>query len=218
MTILLLTILALLTALIHLWTEFHGPRWLIYFAKPATTILILIVAFVASTPTTRAYQAAIVIGLLFAVVGDIMLMLPTDRFVAGLVSFLVTHLCYIIAFATQTRWPVWSPWALFVPLYAGVIYALLHRHLGALRVPVMVYMAAIVVMAWQGVTLADQQRMLWAHAAGVGSILFVISDSVLALNRFRHPVAGAQLIVLSTYYVAQWLIAWSVYGTLSYLA
>lgn len=208
----LLTSLALLTAVAHLWAESHGPRWLIYLAKPATTTLILLVALAAKPPLGPLYQSAIGIGLFFALAGDIFLMLPTDRFVAGLVSFLITHLCYIVAFGAQIYPPFWSPASVAVLLYALLIYGLLYRHLGHLRIPVLLYMMAIAVMAWLGVTLATEQQSAWALAAGVGSVLFVISDSVLALNRFRHPFAAAQWIVLITYYLAQWLIAWSVSG------
>ncbi len=208
--IVLLTLLALLTALLHLWAESHGPQWLIYFAKPTTTTLILLVALVAKPPVGPLYQSAIGIGLLFALAGDIFLMLPTDRFIAGLVSFLITHLCYIVAFGTQIRPPFWSPATLLLLLYALLIYGLLYRHLGHMRMPVLLYLVAIAAMAWLGLLFATQQQSVWALAAGVGSVLFVISDSVLALNRFRRPFAGAQWLVLTTYYLAQWLIAWSV--------
>ncbi len=210
--IILLTSLALLTALLHLWAEYHGPRWLIYLAKPTTTTLILLVAFVAKTPVGPRYQWIIGIGLLFALAGDIFLMLPTDRFVAGLLSFLITHLCYIVAFGAQIHPPFWSPAGVVLLLYALLIYGLLHRHLGAMQLPVLLYMIAIATMAWLGLTLATQQPYAWTVAAAAGTVLFVISDSVLALNRFRRPFAAAQWLVLSTYYLAQWLIAWSVGG------
>ena len=58
----LLTLLALLTALLHLWAEYHGPRWLLYVAKPTTTTLILLVALVAKTPVGPFYQWASGIG------------------------------------------------------------------------------------------------------------------------------------------------------------
>ncbi len=212
MNTLLLSTLALLTALLHLWAAYRGPQWLVYLAKPMTTTLILLMAFTAAAPMGPLYQWAVVIGLLFALAGDIFLMLPTDRFVAGLVSFLITHLCYIIAFGTQSQPPFWSPGSVGVLLYALIIYALLHRHLGRMRLPVLLYLVAIAAMAWLGLALATEQQSLWAIAAGAGSVLFVISDSVLALNRFRQPFAAAQLLVLSTYYLAQWLIAWSVHG------
>jgi len=44
----------------------------------------------------------------------------------------------------------------------------------------------------------------------MGAVLFIVSDSVLAWNRFRKKFQNAQTVILSTYYAAQWLIALSV--------
>jgi uncharacterized membrane protein YhhN len=67
-------------------------------------------------------------------------------------------------------------------------------------------------MGWQA---AEQHLAL--HTAGtlaalVGAVLFVVSDSLLAFNRFVRPFRMAQPAVLSTYFFAQWLIARSVGG------
>lgn len=204
--------LALATALLHVGAEYSGHRTLTYVAKPATTTLILLLALRAPMPVAAEYQWAVIIGLIFALAGDTFLMLPSDQFLAGLVSFLLTHLCYIVAFAGLTASPYWSPAVPLLLLYGIGSYALLHNYVGSMRIPVLLYMTAILVMAWLALAMAWQQPGLWATYAAWGSILFVISDSVLAFNRFRRPVAGGQLIVLSTYYLAQWLIASSLYG------
>lgn len=206
----LFSLLIVLTAATHLWADYNGPRWLIYIAKPATTTLILAIALIAPQPVSAFYQAAIVAGLLFSLAGDIFLMLPQDRFVAGLVSFLLAHGCYIAAFGSQVAWPPLSLWGLPVVVFAVGIYTLLTPHLGKLRLPVLVYMAVIALMAWLAITLFVQQGEAWTLWAAIGAVLFVISDSALALNRFRKPFWSAQLIVLGTYYVAQWLITRSV--------
>jgi uncharacterized membrane protein YhhN len=208
----ILSLLALGTAVLHLWAEYRGPQWLTYAAKPATTVLIVLVALTAPTVISPLYYWLIVIGLLFGLAGDIFLMLPRDRFIAGLVSFLINHLFYIVAFGSRIALPGWSVAGVGVVLYALLIYGLLYRHLGALQIPVIVYMVTIATMAWFGLALAGQQPGVWTLTAGVGSVLFVVSDSALALNRFRKPFAAAELIVLSTYYLAQWLIALSVRG------
>ena len=206
-----ISLLALAATLLLLWAEQLAAKWLIYIAKPTATTLILLLALLAPAPVAEGYRWAIVVGLLFALAGDIFLMLPSDRFLAGLVSFLITHLCYIVAFAGQAVAPYWSPLGLGVLIYGGIVYGLLHPHLGSMRIPVLVYMTAILAMTWLALAMAWQQPGAWATFATWGSIFFVISDSVLALNRFRRPFAAAQWIVLSTYYLAQWLIAWSLF-------
>lgn len=205
-----LSLLALSTALLHIFAEYQGKRRLVYLAKPVTTTLLLIIAVVAPQPMSTFYQVAIVIGLLFSLAGDIFLMLPADRFLAGLVSFLLAHLCYITAFASVLRTWRLSWWGVPVILFAGGVYWLLRPHVGAMRLPVLIYMAIISLMAWLAISLYFQRGEGWALAAAVGAVLFVISDAALALNHFRQRFWSAQLLVLGSYYVAQWLIAMSV--------
>lgn len=206
----LLSITACATAVIHLWAEYTGRHWLIYGAKPATTTCLLLIALYATAPVSQFYQIAISVGLLFSLAGDIFLMLPRDHFIAGLVSFLLAHLCYIGAFGAQVTWPFLSWWGLPVVGFAIGIYRLLAPHLGKMQLPVLVYMTVISLMAWVAITLFVQQQTTWALWAASGALLFVISDSTLALNRFRQRFWSAQLLVLGTYYAAQWLIALSV--------
>jgi uncharacterized membrane protein YhhN len=80
--------------------------------------------------------------------------------------------------------------------------------LGDRRLPVLVYMLAIVTMAWQAARWSGLHTAA-AGLAAAGSALFVLSDSVLAWNRFARPFRAAQAVVLSTYFAAQWLIALS---------
>lgn len=210
MIVWLLSTLALVTALLHLWAEYTARPWLVYFTKPATTSLLLLIALGADTPVQPFYPLSIRMGLLFSLVGDIFLMLPRDRFIAGLVSFLLAHLWYIGAFGAAVRWPFFSWWGLPVVVFAVGIYVLLVPHLGKMRLPVAIYMVVIALMAWLAISLFAQEHARWTFAAASGAVLFVISDATLALNRFRQRFWSAQLIVLGTYYLAQWLIALSV--------
>src|SRR5690606_41962032 len=96
-----LPLLTAVSACLAILGKYRGPGPLVYLFKPLTTVLILLLALLASPPVTPAYQWLIVLGLLFSLAGDVFLMLPRDRFVAGLVSFLIAHLFYIAAFAQQ---------------------------------------------------------------------------------------------------------------------
>ena len=72
-----------------------GPRlsWLGYVFKPLTLIPILGLALTAPPARPPRYRWGIVAGLLFSLAGDVLLMLPSDRFLAGLLSFLAAHVC-----------------------------------------------------------------------------------------------------------------------------
>jgi uncharacterized membrane protein YhhN len=205
-----LTLLIAACATLTLWADRRDSRRAFYLLKPLTTVLILALAALAPQPVSRGYQALVCAGLLFSLAGDVFLMLPRDRFVAGLASFLVAHLFYVAAFAPR-------PPALAAPLvlaalvaYGGVLLRALWPRLGDLRAPVAVYATALLVMAWQAAERWAAVDTTSALLAMLGAGLFVISDSVLAWERFRRRHAYGQAVVLGTYFAAQWLIASSV--------
>jgi uncharacterized membrane protein YhhN len=138
-------------------------------------------------------------------------MLPSDRFVAGLLAFLVAHLLYIVAFASEIKVGALTWWPL-IPLiiYGVVICVILVPSLGVLKSPVLVYVVVILIMAWLAWERWIQTGQSGALLAFAGAILFVISDTILALNRFRGAFELARALNLITYFAAQWLIASSV--------
>jgi len=90
------------------------------------------------------------------------------------------------------------------------MFSILAPHLGKMKLPVLVYMVVILVMAWQAWERWHQTGQSAALLAFLGAVLFCISDSALAVNRFRGSYKMARLLTLSTYFAAQWLIARSV--------
>ncbi|MBW2402134.1 MAG: lysoplasmalogenase [Deltaproteobacteria bacterium] len=150
------------------------------------------------------------LGLIFSLAGDVFLMLPSDRFLPGLASFLVAHLLYIAAFSQiegfQLSLSALAPFA----LASAALLRLLWPHLAGMQIPVLVYVVVIVTMGWQATAQWSSVGETWALLALVGAIFFTISDAALALNRFRAAFASAPATILSSYYLAQWLIALSV--------
>src|SRR3954469_1473839 len=131
----------LLFALIEVVCEQTGRGRLVYLFKPLTTLLIILLALSRTPIQGEGYKFLIVAGLIFSMCGDIFLMLPSDRFMAGLVSFLVAHLFYITAFAQGFPgmvglWPL-AP----LGLYGVGMYRFLSPGLGKMRLPVVIYMA-----------------------------------------------------------------------------
>lgn len=189
---------------------------LVYVFKPLTTLVIAALAVLLVGGAGRGYSQAILIGLLFSLAGDIFLMLPNDRFLPGLISFLIAHIAYLVAF---TR---------FVPLGAAplayVLVALAEATIlwilwpgipRRMRLPVLTYVVILGMMAAQAITQAVVLDVQAAWIAAVGGVLFVFSDSVLAYNRFRRPVRRARLIILSSYWAAQTMIGASVALTIA---
>ena len=203
-----LILLAVISASIHIRAEYRGPRQRIYIFKPLTMLLIGLVAILGQGAPPF-YKVMIITGLVFSIMGDVFLMPPSDRFVAGLVAFLIAHLFYIGAFVPAIgafRWWPLVPFALF-----GLgVYLYLAPSLGKLKLPVLLYVGVIMVMAWVAWERWLQTGQSGALLAAFGAVLFVISDTILALNRFRVPFKSARFFNLTTYFTAQWLIAGSV--------
>lgn len=190
----------------------HPPdRTLFYVFKPLTTILILAAALLPGTFRTDAYARAIGVGLLFSLSGDIWIMLPGNRFLYGLVSFLLAHICYIFAFSNDAP-ANGFPWSVFpLALIGGFILAYLWPALPAgMKPAVSLYVAVIVVMAGLAANRAVAQFSTGTFFAAIGALLFMASDSILAVDRFRRPFHLSQAALLATYYSGQLMIALSI--------
>ena len=209
MLLILLTVLATIAAALTISAEYHGPRRSVFIFKPLTIVLIISIVFLPKYPVSPFYRYMIAAGLVCSLIGDVFLMLPSDYFRSGLVSFLIAHLLYVAAFLFEGNRAV-SLWAA-VPLviYGGLMLTCLWRGLDKLKGPVIVYMLALLLMA-----LIASSRFLITKQGGsllaaTGAILFVASDSILAVDKFRRGFRIAQLLILTTYFVAQCLIALS---------
>ncbi|MGB8326869.1 MAG: lysoplasmalogenase, partial [Steroidobacteraceae bacterium] len=145
-----------------------------------------------------------------SLVGDVLLMLPSERFVPGLASFLLAHVAYVVAFTAGVARDA-NP-AILLPLLlaAAMLLRVLWNGLAGLRGPVLLYAAVIVVMAWSAWARVQTAPGPGALLAAAGATLFMLSDALLALNRFRHPFRSAQAWIMVTYVAAQTLISLSV--------
>jgi uncharacterized membrane protein YhhN len=181
----------------------QGWRWLHWSGKPLATALIFVLAWRARPAQSPRYRRLILAGIACSLLGDVLLMLPGDLFVPGLVAFLCGHLCFIAAFLGDSRFGA-RPLLLLACLgYGAVNLYLLWDAIGApLRVPVIVY---VLVLACMG-----GQALVRARLAALGALMFLLSDSLLAWNRFHGAIPWSSLWVLSAYYLALWWIARSV--------
>jgi uncharacterized membrane protein YhhN len=191
---------------------YDGKRLIVYLTKPMTMIIILVLALVGRDHAPSRYANLVLIALVCSLVGDIFLMLPSDQFVPGLVSFLIAHLFYIAAFRSRVAGlgPAW----LVLPFcaYGLAAFWILLPDLGELKLPTIAYLLVILTMAWQAAVRWNAMRDRSSLVAMAGALLFVTSDSIIAFNRFhtRFYLAGA--LIMSTYFGAQWLIALSVFA------
>ena len=176
-------------------------RPLEYVCKPATLALLLAAAVVLHPAhgDVRAWFAA---GLALSLAGDVFLMLPNEQFVAGLASFLLGHIAYVIGFALEAHSVGWAVVGAAVVVAAigsvgrRVVLAVRGGPEPELVAPVVVYLLVISTM----VVMACSTTLGWA-VAGAG--LFYVSDATLAWNKFVRPIDRGHLAVMVTYHLGQ---------------
>ncbi len=187
----------------------HHP-FLSYCVQVFISLLILAFALKASAEKKIRYKHRIGMGLVCSMGGEFFLALPSDLFLAGLVCFWLAHVCYLSAFLTDSR-PVQHrlPFLLAAG-YGSVLISILWSGVPAsLRLPVVLYAAVLLSMAAQAASRALAVRTPAAWAASVGGCLFVLSDTALAIGRFRNSFSAGYAVIMVTYFAAQWGIALS---------
>ena len=159
-----------------------------------------------------------IIALLFSWIGDVMLMFEEVKpiyFMLGLVSFLIAHLTYIFVFnkSSQDFKPKIFTYStgFLLMLFGVLMLMLMWTGLGDLKIPVTVYTSVIMIM---GIS-ALFRKADGASLVLIGAILFISSDSLLALNKFYHGFEAADFWVMLTYILAQYFI---VTGMISYFS
>lgn len=203
-----------LAALADLWmVAVHAEgRWI---TKPLLMPL-LALAFALETKGKPRAARLVLAALFFSWLGDVFLMLEYRNpsfFIIGLVSFLTAHLLYIIYFAripaTEGASFIRSRPVMLLAVLAYVVELLyvLWPYLGGMTVPVLVYGIVIGTMLcfalWQYGKIPQAATWLLIF----GALLFVCSDSLLAINKFRSPLPHGGLWVMATYILAQYGIA-----------
>jgi len=134
-------------------------------------------------------------------------------FLFGLASFLAAHLVYILMFRKYRALVWWKPGparvggVVIILIAVAVMLGMLRQSLGSMLVPVVVYALALSAMGISAM-LAD----LGSPLAAVGALLFISSDAMLAVNKFRQPFPRSEPLIWITYYLAQFLIVRGVEG------
>ncbi|MET0552017.1 MAG: lysoplasmalogenase [Vicinamibacteria bacterium] len=143
-------------------------------------------------------------GLLVSAAADVTI---ERSFLGGIALFLLAHVLYVAAFVADER-GLRAGRALPFALYAASMYSFLRPRLGALAVPVGVYVIAIATMMWRAAARVrpGENAGRWALA---GALAFALSDSLLALHRFHAPLPGASVAIMLTYWAGQLGIALS---------
>jgi uncharacterized membrane protein YhhN len=217
-------LLALLTAVLDWYVVYKGWTKLEYLLKPSVMIFLLIWFISTSgglnTPMVRWFA----LGLIFSLAGDIFLMLPKEQFIASLVAFLLAHVFYIIGFMPNL--PPFTPLGLFFiifiaaigkEIYGKISVGLAKQGKQSLQKPVLAYVIVIAVMLISALftLFRADWTLIPALTVSLGAALFMLSDAILALNRFVAPIPFGRTKNLASYHLGQIILIFGVWLHLS---
>jgi uncharacterized membrane protein YhhN len=179
-------------------------------------IIVTLGAFYFSRVATENRSASIAGAIVCSLVGDVLLLNQNCSlcFISGLFSFLFTHIFYIMAYRQHRlqesedalRGVQRIRFAFPVVLAGTGLIIILYPVLGDLKLPVVLYAIVLIVMVLNALFRFGftSSKSFWL--VFVGAILFLVSDSILAINKFLQPVSNGVFIIMLTYIFAQYLI------------
>lgn len=207
-----------LVFILQLYAETAGNMFLLQFSKPLIVISLMVWLY-SSTNLKGRFHKRIFTGLIFALAGDVLLMLQAGRpmfFIYGLIAFLLCHIFYIRAFTLDHRSNPKhrTPYFLWIvgvfAIFCSGLFFYLQPKLGVMQFPVLMYAIIITVMALMAVNRYGKVNIFSFKLILYGALFFLLSDSVLAINKFTQTIPQAGVLIMATYMIAQYLI---VYGT-----
>ena len=185
---------------------------LVYVAKPLIVITLILYFLSATKGFQNEFIIIIVRALIFSWLGDLVLMFESfDKrvFFIGLLAFLFAHLQYIKFFSNVRmgeKIKLRPGLILIVAIYyAGLIFLLLN-HLNEMKIPVLVYGIVISVMFLLALHMLFIKNKEAGKLMMFGALLFIASDSILAINKFYESFEYAGIAIMLTYGIAQLLI------------
>ena len=204
-------ILAILFAVLEIIAIAKNIDRLEYVAKPA--VMLCLFLWLYSSTGLQGNTLWFGLGILFALVGDMLLMISFDRlFLLGLVAFVFTHIFYITGF--REEFTAMNAWSLILAIFLAInVGRLLRRIVVAMRtkgenrlvVPILLYGTVISVMLYAA--MSTIYNPAWTTGAAffvsLGAFLFCASDTLLAWNRFVSPVRNERVWNIVLYHLGQ---------------
>lgn len=181
-----------------------------YFVKPLLLMSLMVFFFKQCIEFKKSTRQLILLALFFSLSGDVLLMFSKQKplfFILGLIAFLWAHVMYTFVFLKQRDASKKAFLFIIVLLvYAAGLYYLLQDGLGEMCLPVLAYMLVILTMATTAYLRKENKENQTYKLVFIGALLFLISDSLLSLNMFYKPIPLANISIMLTYGIAQFLI------------
>ena len=208
-TKLLLRIFILLSILYLGCSLFNLATW-VFYLKPLLLLPLIVAVFIS---TSFKNKIILLIALVFSWLGDILLLFVFKDalyFMLGLVAFLMAHIFYIILFVKELKKAngkiKFKKGLILIAIYLSTMLLVLIPHLGGLTIPVIIYAVVISTMLYMAYLLSFH----WPKPSSIylltGAISFILSDSILAFDKFYQPIPMSGLLIMATYLYAQWAL------------
>ncbi len=205
----------LLAAVSQLIAQFLPEGWLHWISKPM--LLISLGGYYLTSTSKSSFSVSVLVAIIFSFSGDVFLMLQDQNglfFIVGLVSFLIAHIFYLMAYRQHVlpdegmglnnvqkirfSFPI-------MLLGTGLI-TVLYPGLGELRLPVVVYACVLVAMVLVAMYRYGRTTTKSFWMVFGGACFFMVSDSLLAINKFYSPIETSGVWIMGTYILAQFMI------------
>ncbi len=188
--------------------------------KPFLMILLMIWYGIDQRMNNIKINMIFILAIFFSLLGDVFLMPFFDHFIFGLVFFLISHLFYVSVFIKgnmtiilpslkQGKIFVIGVFSVYLGLLFVLILAILKLENIVLLIAVPLYATVLLLMVLSAFVYSKVHFYNFGRFVMIGGLLFLVSDGILALNKFSFEIALAPLLVMGTYTLAQWML---VYG------
>ena len=198
-------------SIVYLAILLSGNEYLDLYLKP---ILIPLLGFAVYAYKRFPSRNTLLTALAFSWIGDVILLfadIAEIYFILGLVSFLISHIIFCTLFNKQNHTQVRNNIVFRIGCVIIVVYLIgmlsfLLPNLGDLRIPVIIngfVICTMLIMAFNGFLTWPKPGNKFIFA---GAFIFIVSDSILAINKFHSPIEKGVFFTMLTYLVAQYLI------------
>lgn len=202
--------LIVIAAIAAMSAEHLGFRQVYLFLKPLTTILVISLLVLIPKINNANFRNLMLAAFIFCLLGDILLLFEA-YFVFGLASFLSAHLLFTLSFIKLKGFSTHVLSFVFVFGVGTGIFFWLKPDLGTFLIPVSLYILVISLMAWQGIGLYLRNKGRAYAWIAVAVMLFMLSDTMIALVKFKAPFAYSSFLILGTYWLSIGLLANATY-------
>jgi len=199
-----IVIIELLSLTLSALSSFHNV------AKPLILISLILFFYLKGDELTSRTRRLMLCALTFSLIGDVLIIfedISPNYFIGGLVAFLIAHIMYILVFLDK-RNSSQKPLAFITMLLVYILglFYILKDGLDSMLIPVIAYVITIFTMAITASLRKGNVPTISYNLVLIGALLFVISDSFIAINKFYSAVPNEHILIMSTYALAQYCI------------